>query len=73
MARIAVVNAALGIGYAYSVPPLLICLLGWLLLVGQDAPAAVIHGFSVLLTALYAATYAALVKNPDDVLIGYKG
>lgn len=65
-------QVAIGVGARIG-NGLLICVLGWLLLVGQSAPAAVTHGFTGLLTALYAATYVVLVKNPDDVLIGYKG
>jgi 4-hydroxybenzoate polyprenyltransferase len=52
---------------------LLVCLLGWMLLSSQSAPAVIRDGFPLALGALYGFTHLTLVLRPDEVLVGYKG
>jgi hypothetical protein len=52
---------------------LLVCILAWLLLSGQEAPPALRAVVVLLVAASYLGSYAALAKAPEDVVIGYKG
>lgn len=52
---------------------ILLCLLAWLVLGGEDASDAARAGFVCGLAALFLASTAALAARPERVVIGYKG
>ena len=51
----------------------LVCLLAWLVLGGEDASDAARTAFTCALAALFLASTAALAARPERVVIGYKG
>ena len=65
-------QVAIGIG-ARMGNGLLTCVLAWLVLDAAGAPAGGRLFFVLVLAALFAASFAALVRRPDVVVIGYKG
>jgi len=52
---------------------ILLCLLAWLVLGGEDASDATRAAFTCALAALFLASTAALAARPERVVIGYKG
>jgi hypothetical protein len=65
-------QVAIGIG-ARMGNGLLTSLLAWLVLEAAGASAAERLFFVLALAGLFAASFAALVRRPDVVVIGYKG
>jgi 4-hydroxybenzoate polyprenyltransferase len=65
-------QVAIGIG-ARMGNGLLTCVLAWLVLDAAGAAAGERLFFVLLLAGLFAASFVALVRRPDVVVIGYKG
>jgi hypothetical protein len=65
-------QVAIGIG-ARMGNGLLTSVLAWLVLESAGASAAERLFFVLALAGLFAASFAALVRRPDVVVIGYKG
>jgi 4-hydroxybenzoate polyprenyltransferase len=65
-------QVAIGIG-ARMGNGLLSCILAWLVLESGGAPVGERFFFVLALAAVFTASFAALVRRPDVVAIGYKG
>jgi hypothetical protein len=52
---------------------LLVVVLAWLVLAGADATAPEAFGLSTALAVLFGLGFAALVRRPEEAVIGYKG
>jgi 4-hydroxybenzoate polyprenyltransferase len=65
-------QVAIGLG-ARMGNGLLVVVLAWLVLTGADATAPEAFGLSAALAVLFGLGFAALVRRPEDAVIGYKG
>jgi 4-hydroxybenzoate polyprenyltransferase len=65
-------QVAIGLG-ARMGNGLLICVLGWLVLVDAGAPAEQRSLFALAVAAVFTAGFLSLASRPADVVIGYKG